>query len=97
MLEVIDERDLAPGFEEHREGFALAVANLKREETVWFQRDVGLGDEAAVEVEALGTGEKSGCGFVIADLRMQRGVVGFRDVRRVADDGVEALAVLAQR
>jgi hypothetical protein len=93
LLEVFDERDLLPGLEECCERFTLAMADLKGEKAVWFQCGVGLGDEAAVEVEAVGAGEESGCGLVVADLRVEGGAVGFGDVRRIADDGVEALAV----
>ena len=69
-------------------GFALAVADLEGEEAVGFQESVGLGDEAAVDVEAFGASEESGVGLVVADFGVEGGAVGLGDVGRVADDGV---------
>lgn len=79
-----------PGLKEHRDGLALAVANLKGEKTGWFQRAVSVGDETAVEVETVGAGEEGGCGLVVSDLGVKAGAVAIGDVGRVADDGVEA-------
>src|ERR1700677_2632861 len=79
-----------PGLEEHRDGLALTVANLNGEKTVWFQRAVSVGDEAAVEVETVGAGEEGGCWLVVSDLGVKAGAVAIGDVGRVADDGVEA-------
>jgi hypothetical protein len=96
LLKVIDERDLLPGFEQRCEGLALAVTDLKRKQAVLLQRCEGLGNEAAVEVEAVGTGEEGRRGLIIADLGMEAGAVGFRYVGRVAHDDVEVLGALAK-
>jgi len=48
-----------------------------------------LGDEAAVDVEAVVAGEEGGVGFVVADLGLQGRGVGEGDVGGVGDDGVE--------
>ena len=53
---------------------------------------MGLGDEAAIDVEAFGAGEESGGRLVLADLWMEVGAVGSGDVGWVADDGVEGRA-----
>ena len=50
---------------------------------------VGLGDEAAVDVEAGFAGEERGGGLVVADLGVEGGAIGLGDVGRVADNGVE--------
>jgi hypothetical protein len=65
------------------------VADLEREQAVGFERGAGLGDEAAVDVQAVRTGEERGGGFEVADLGMESGAVGGGDVGRVGDDGVE--------
>jgi hypothetical protein len=76
------------------EGFALAVAELEGEKAAGFEGLVGLGDEAAVDVEAVGAGEEGLSGFVLADLRVEVGCFRDRNVRRVADDGVEVAVLL---
>ena len=90
-MEVIDKRDLLPAFEQRCDGFALAVADLEREEAVRFQRAVGLRNKATIEVETIWAGEECDCRLVIADLRVEGGAIGIRDIGRVADDSVEAL------
>ena len=82
-----------PAGEEGGEVGLLAVADFEGEQAVWVERGVGLGDEAAVDVEAGFAGEEGGGGLVVADLGVEGGAVGFGDVGRVADDGVEGLGV----
>ena len=62
LLEVVDEADVVPVGEEGGDGVALAVADFEGEQAVGFERGVGLGDEAAVDVEAVGAGEEGGGG-----------------------------------
>jgi hypothetical protein len=50
---------------------------------------VGFGDEAAVDVEAVGSGEEGGVRLVIADLGLQGWGVGGGDVGWVRDEDVE--------
>ena len=49
---------------------------------------MGLGDEAAVDVEAFVASEQGGVGLVVADLGVEGGLVGLGNVGRVADDGI---------
>jgi hypothetical protein len=53
---------------------------------------MGLGNQPPIKVEAVWTSEESGCGLVIADLGVEGLTVRFRDIGRVADDSVEAVA-----
>ena len=86
---VVEEADVVPGGQELGEGVALAESELKREQAVFAQGFVGGGDEASVDVEALGAGEESGVGFVVDDFALHGGGVACGDVGRVGDDGVE--------
>ena len=90
-LEVVDEGDVRPADEQFGEGVALAVTYFQGDQTAGFEGLAGLRDEAAVDVESVGSGEESGGGFVLANLGVERGSVGERDIGRVADDGVEGL------
>ena len=50
---------------------------------------MGFGEEAAVDVEALGAGEEGGVGFVLEDLVGHGGGFVEGDVGWVGDDDVE--------
>jgi hypothetical protein len=82
------------GIEEGAEGFVLAEAELEGEEAagaeswVWWVAK-GLGDEAAVDVEAGGAGEEGGVGLVVTDFGVEGRGVGEGNVGRVGDDGIE--------
>lgn len=89
LLEVEEELDVLPGGEQIGEIGALAVADFEGEEASGLEGCVGLGDEAAVDVQAGGAGEESGVRLVVKDLRVEVCGVGFGDVGGVADDGVE--------
>ena len=89
LLEVVEEAEGVPIGEEGGEGVALVVTEFEGEEAVGFERGAGLGDEAAVDVEAIGAGKESGGGFVVADLGVQGRAVGGGDVGWVGDNGVE--------
>ena len=77
-----------PAGKEVGEGFALAEADLEGEKAAEAESCVGSGDEAAVDVEAVLTGEEGGVGFVGEDFGLQGGGVGEGYVRGVGDDGV---------
>lgn len=96
VLEIVDKREVAPRLEKRSETGLLAVADLKGEQAVWLEGDLGLGDELAIDVEAGFAGEEGGGGLVVAYLRMEGVAVGFGDVGWVADDGVEGLGVVAE-
>ena len=68
------------------DGVALVVADFEGEQAVGFEGGVGLGDEAAVDIEAVGAGEEGGGRFVVADLGMEGVAVGGGDVGRVGDE-----------
>jgi len=87
-LEVVDEADVPPVAQEICYGVALAVADFEREQAVGLEDGVGLRDEAAVDVEAVGAGEERAGGLVVADLGMEGAAVGEGDVGRVGDDRV---------
>ena len=70
-------------------GVDLAEAELEGEEAFGFEGGVGGGDEAAVDVEAMGAGEEGGVGFVVEDLVGHGGGFVEGDVGRVGDDDVE--------
>ncbi len=53
---------------------------------------MGLGDEAAVDFEAVLAGEERGGGFVVADLGVERVAVGGGDIGWVGDDSVKGFA-----
>ena len=59
VLEVVDEGDVVPVDEQSCEGLPLAVADFEGEEAVGFEGGVGLGDEAAVDVEAVGPAKRA--------------------------------------
>ena len=86
LLQVVDEADGFPVGEESGDFVALALADFEGEEAVGFEGGVGLGDEAAVDREAVGTGEERGGGLVVSDLGVQGVPVGGGDVRRVGDE-----------
>src|ERR1019366_7828574 len=66
----------------------LAVTDFEGEEAVGFEGGVGLGDEAAVDVEAGGAGEEGDGGFVVADLGVEGRAVGGGDIGGGGDDCV---------
>ncbi len=49
------------------------MADLEGEQAAWFERFVGLGDEAAIDVQTGLAGEEGRRRFVVADLRMEGG------------------------
>lgn len=69
------------------------MADFEGEQTVWFEGFEGLRDEATVDVEASFASEECGGGFVVANLWVEGRAVGFGDVWRVADDGVEGVSI----
>lgn len=80
---------VVPACEEFDDRHVLGMAYLQRDKSFGEEGGVGLGDEAAVEVEAVGACEEGGGGLVVADLGVEGGAVGVWDVGGVADDGVE--------
>jgi hypothetical protein len=86
---VVEEAQIVPGGEECAQGLALIEAEFEGEQAAGAERDEGLGDEAAVDVEACGAGEKGDVGFVVDDLGLHGGGVGEGDVGGVGDDDVE--------
>jgi hypothetical protein len=91
LLEVLDEGYGLPCVEQICEDFALPVADFESKQAAGLERGVGLRDEVAVDVQAGSAGEERGVRFVVVHLRVEFGGFGERDVRRVADDGVEGL------
>jgi hypothetical protein len=81
--------DMGPAIEEAFDGLGLAEAELEGEEAAGAEDVGGLGDEAAVDVEAVWAGKEGGGGFVVADFGGKGVAVVFGDVGRVGDDGVE--------
>ena len=73
------------------------MADFEGEEAVWFECAQGLGDEAAVDVEAGFAGEECSDRLVLANLWVKGGAIGFGDVRWVADDGIEGLCRVIDR
>jgi hypothetical protein len=59
------------------------VSDFEGEEAVWPEGGPRLGNETAIDFEAVATGEESYGGFVLADLGMECVAVGGGDVRRV--------------
>ena len=88
-MQVVDDTDIVPVGEEVEDILALTMADLEREQAVGFERGVGLGDEAAVDVQAVRTGEERGGGLEVADLGMEGRAVGGWDVGRVGDDDIK--------
>ena len=86
---VVEEADGLPVGEEFGEGVALAEADFEGEKAAGAEEIEGLGDEAAVDVEAVGAGVEGERGFVIADLGGEGGGVVEGDVGRVGGDDVE--------
>src|ERR1039458_1373258 len=76
VLQVVEEAELVPVGQERGDGFAPVVADLKGEQAVGLERGARLGDEAAVEVEAVRTGEERCGGFMVAHLGMEGVAVG---------------------
>jgi len=83
-----------PVGEEQGESLALAVADLHGEQAARQERGASLWDQAAIDIETGGTGEESLSRLVVAHLRIEIGAVTFRNVRRIADDGVEEAEAL---
>ena len=83
-------------FEEVLEGVELAEAELEGEEAAGLEGGVGGGEEAAVDVEAVRSGEEGGVGFVLEDFVGQGGGFVEGDVRGVRDDDVEGCEGLNQ-
>ncbi len=67
------------------------MAELHRQEAIWLEGVPCLGDEAAVNGQAVCAGEEGGGWFVVADLGVEGGAVGLGDVGWIADDDVEGL------
>ena len=64
----------------------MTLSDFQGEEAVGFEGGEGLGDEAAVNVQAGCSGEE-GCGWlVIADLGVEGFAVGCGDIGRVGDE-----------
>src|ERR1035441_2883252 len=93
-LQVGDEFDLAEGggCQQRGDGFGLAEADFESKEAALDERGEGRGDEAAVDFEAVVSGEEREGGFVVADLDGERGAVGQGNVGRVGGDDLEMLA-----
>ena len=89
LLEIVDEIDVAPGFEKRCDGVLLAMTDLEGQQAMGFECVLGQGYEAIVDVEAGFTREQSAGGFVVANLRMEGIAVLLSDIGRVTDDGVE--------
>ena len=83
MLQIVEEAELVPVGQQRRNGFALVVANLESEQAVGLESGARLGNESAIDVQTVRTGEECGGGFVIAHLGMERCAVGGRNVGRV--------------
>jgi len=78
-----------PACEKFEHGVALAEAELEGEETVGAEGGLGLRDETAVDLEAVGAGEEGDVGLVVDDFGGERWGVGGGDVGWVGDDDVE--------
>ena len=89
MLEVVDETEGVPAGEQRGDGITLAVTDFEGEQASGLECGARLGDEAAIDFEAVRTGKERSGGFEVANLRMKSGAVGGGDVGRVGDDGVE--------
>jgi len=76
-------------FEECLEVVELAEAELEGEQAFGFEGRVGGGDEAAIDVEALGAGEEGGVRFMLEDFVGHGGGFVEGDVGRVGDDDVD--------
>jgi hypothetical protein len=81
--------EASPVGEQGGDGLALALADFEGEEAGGFERGTRLGDEAAIDVEAVDAGEECGGRFVVTDLGVEGVAVGGGDVGWVGDDGVE--------
>src|ERR1039458_6861294 len=88
LLEVVDESEGVPAGEQRGDGVTLAVTDFEGEQASGFECGARLGDEAAIDFEAVRTGKERGGGFEVANLGMQSGAVGGGDVGRIGDDGV---------
>jgi len=88
LLEVVDEAEGVPAGEQRGDNVMLAVTDFEGEQAVGFEGGVGLGDEAAVDVESGCAGEEGDGGFVVADLGVEGLAVGGGDIGRVGDDCV---------
>lgn len=89
LLQVVDKEEVMPVCEKSRQRGLLALADFEREKAVGLKQALGLGDEAAVDIEAVGACKESGNWLVLADLGMEAGAVSGGNVRRIADDSVE--------
>lgn len=92
-LEIGSEFDLMEaGEREHSfNGGRLAVSDFGGDETAGDETIEGLGDEAAVDIEAVGAGEEREGGLVVADFDGKGGPVDCGNVWRVGGDDVELL------
>jgi len=93
-LKVRHEFDLleAGGREQVGDCLRLAVADFEGEVAAGDETMEGLRDEAAVDVEAVGAGEKGESWFVVADFDGERVAVSGGDVGRVGDYDFELFA-----
>lgn len=89
LLKIVQKGYIAPFFEKNREISALPMSDFEGKKAVWLQRSVGLGDKTAIDFKTPGTRKKRLCRLEVADLGMKFRPVALRDIRRVADDGIE--------
>ena len=87
LLEVVDEAECIPAGEQRGDGVTLAVTDLEGEQASGFECGARMGDEAAIDLEAVRTGKERGGGFEVANLGMQSGAVGGGDVGRIGEIG----------
>src|ERR1019366_2628853 len=86
-VEVLEAR----GSEQGRDGGGLAEADFQGEVAAWGECGERGGNEAAVDVEAVGAGKESEGGFVVADFDGERVAIGRGNVGRIGEDEVEFL------
>ena len=73
------------------DGGLLTVADFERNETAGDENGEGLRDEAAIDIEAVVSGEESQRWLVVADLYGKGVAVDGGDVWWIGDDDLEAL------
>ena len=73
------------------------MADLNGKQTARFERYVGLGNKAAVNIQPKIAGEKGLRRLVIADFWMEFGGVAFGNIGRIADDGIEGSGLVYLR
>jgi len=92
---VVEDAEVVPQacVEELADRVCLPESDFKRKQAAGNERCMGLGDEKAIDAEAVwilfGPAEEREVGFMIADFGSERGLVGGCNVRRVGDDDVE--------